>query len=91
MTTHPTAAEEIPLLERLRALQLPPPAQRREIRKAARASLSAVAQELNVDAMTVSRWERGLARPRDRHVVAYRRLLEGLADLVKESAQKPKK
>lgn len=87
MTSTSLPAGPLPLVERLKALQLPPPEKRRAIRRAARASLGAVAQELNVDPMTVSRWERGLAIPRESHVLAYRQLLEALDALVRESDQ----
>jgi transcriptional regulator with XRE-family HTH domain len=83
MTSHD--AEISPqLINRLRADRLPPPARRREIRKAARATLLDVATELGVTQLSVSNWERGLHEPRRRYIQPYRRLLEVLAELAAE-------
>jgi transcriptional regulator with XRE-family HTH domain len=54
---------------------------RRSIRKAARASLRDVADELGVSPMTVLRWEQGKSEPRTRHAIAYRELLDQLREL----------
>lgn len=70
------------LTDRVRAAQLPPPAERRAIRQAARTSLSDVAAELGVSPMSVLRWERGESAPRLDHAIAYRRILDGLRDAV---------
>lgn len=72
------------LVERLRATALPPPAQRREIRRKAGASLREVAEELGVTALTVSKWERAIAGPKPDHAVAYRRLLQELQVVAEE-------
>jgi transcriptional regulator with XRE-family HTH domain len=69
------------LVEQLRATQLPPPAERRRIRRRAGATLQAIGKELGVTAMTVLRWENGEAVPKPEHAIAYRRLLEELEAL----------
>ncbi len=66
------------LAEQVRAAQLPPPAARRRIRSDARVSLAEVAAELDVSAVTVQRWERGIFEPRREKAIAYRNLLEAL-------------
>ncbi|GIM88723.1 helix-turn-helix domain-containing protein [Paractinoplanes toevensis] len=76
--------EVVNLVDRLRADRLPPPPERRTIRRRARASLKDVAQALGVDIMTVSRWERGKADPWPRHRAAYIRALRALAELAVE-------
>jgi DNA-binding XRE family transcriptional regulator len=75
-----TATAYPALVERVRAAQLPPPVERQRIRRAARASLSAVAAELGVSPMTVLRWERGESDPRLDHAAAYGALLASLRD-----------
>lgn len=87
----PFANPEVPsgplvdeLSAELRGAKLPPPAERRAIRKAAKATLSQVAAALGVDIMTVSRWERGLNEPWHRNATAYRRVLDALGDLAQE-------
>jgi DNA-binding transcriptional regulator YiaG len=66
------------LVDRVRAAQLPPPSVRERIRLDAGLSLRAIAETLDVDPMSVHRWERGLVRPRLDHAIAYRRLLDDL-------------
>ena len=73
-----TAPAYPPLVKRVRAAQLPPPAERQAIRTAARASLADIGREIGVSAMTVQRWERGTTEPRMQHAIAYRRVLDGL-------------
>jgi transcriptional regulator with XRE-family HTH domain len=71
---------ESELLERLRARRaLPLPAERRQIRENAGASLRDVAREIGVSATSVIRWERGSSP--GVHTVAYARLLEELRRL----------
>jgi DNA-binding transcriptional regulator YiaG len=90
MTMTPHDVEDTPpLVDRLRANRLPPPARRREIRKAARATLRDIAAELGVTQLSVSNWERGLHEPRPCYVPAYRRLLEVLAELAAEDVSLP--
>ena len=73
------------LVDRLRATRLPPPYERRAIRKRAGASLEDVAAALGVQKMTVSRWERGTREPWPKHLTAYICLLEALAAIAEES------
>ncbi|MFJ1667368.1 multiprotein-bridging factor 1 family protein [Streptomyces bottropensis] len=67
------------LAERVRAGQLPPPAERARIRQAAHTTLEHFADELRVSPMTVSRWERGETEPGLDQRVAYARLLRDVA------------
>lgn len=60
--------------------ELPAPAECRRVREAARVSQRQVADELGVSNMTVSDWERGKFAPTLENAIAYRRLLEELAD-----------
>lgn len=78
------------LIDRLRANRLPPPAERRAIRRRAKVSLDDVAGVLGVQKMTVSRWERGEREPWPRHRAAYICLLKALEALADEheAAQK---
>jgi DNA-binding transcriptional regulator YiaG len=66
------------LAERVRAAQLPTPANRRRIRQRAKVSLRQIAEPIGVTAMTVLRWERGEVVPKLEHAAAYRQLLEEL-------------
>lgn len=68
------------LADRVRAAQLPAPAERRRIREQAGATIQAVADELEVDRLTIYRWERGHTRPGLEHAAAYRALLDELAE-----------
>lgn len=63
------------LIERAKASQLPRPSERRRIREQARLTYRDVGQALNVDPMTVFRWEKGTVTPRPHHAIAYGRLL----------------
>jgi DNA-binding transcriptional regulator YiaG len=78
------------LAERLRAPRLPPPAECRAIRLAAGATLRDIAAALRVNAMTISRWERGVAEPWPRHRAAYLCLLAALAEVAAELNQTEK-
>ena len=85
MTTIPmTLPSAMPLIDRVRATRLPPPAERRHIRVALGISLREVGNELGVSQLTVSQWERGLREPRPEHAIAYRALLEALRELAQE-------
>jgi DNA-binding transcriptional regulator YiaG len=76
-----TSGEE--LLARVRSRRkLPPPNERRQIRRKANVSLRELAAALGVSHMAIVRWEEG-AQPADpAHVAAYRRLLDELRRLV---------
>jgi DNA-binding transcriptional regulator YiaG len=72
------------LLERARAFgRLPAPARRRSIRESAGISQREMAEALDVHAMTLNRWERGVVRPRGMKAAAYLRLLEQLDQAVR--------
>jgi DNA-binding transcriptional regulator YiaG len=86
MTIHPLQVEPLTLIDRLRASRLPPPHERRALRRAAGAKLRDVSAELKVSDAAVSCWERGLYEPGPRHAAAYLRLLEGFATLAREAA-----
>ncbi|MEU4558480.1 helix-turn-helix domain-containing protein [Actinoplanes sp. NPDC023936] len=75
------APEVAELVDRLRANRLPPPHERRAIRKRADATLDDVAAALGVTKMTASRWERGLRRPQGQNRAAYLGLLRALAGI----------
>jgi DNA-binding transcriptional regulator YiaG len=51
----------------------------RAIREAADVSLAEAAAPVRVDRSTISKWERGLRRPRGEAAIRYLRLLEELA------------
>lgn len=92
MTTPAPEIRPDSLIEHICACRLPSPAERRAIRRAARVSLSQVAEVLGVDIMTVSRWERGLHEPRARYVPAYQRLLDALIQVAsRERAEQTRK
>jgi DNA-binding transcriptional regulator YiaG len=63
------------LARRIRAAQLPPPAERARIRHQARIPLREFAQALGVTPTTVYRWELGEANPTTDHAIAYADLL----------------
>ena len=66
------------LVDQLRATCLPPPAERRAIRRRAKARLEDIAKAVGVDPMTVSRWERGLSEPWPKNRDDYLRVLDAL-------------
>jgi transcriptional regulator with XRE-family HTH domain len=69
----------VALIDRIRAACLPPPDVCKAIRVNADVSLQDIADDLDVSAMTVWRWENGKASPRSRETAtAYRTLLDGL-------------
>lgn len=69
------------LADRVRAARLPAPATRRSIRLAAGATYIEMARELGVTPVTVLRWERGDNDPRREAAIAYRQLLDELAEV----------
>jgi DNA-binding transcriptional regulator YiaG len=77
-----TETETGALLARVRAAQLPPPAERAALRHASRATLRDLAAALGVTAATVWRWETGRTSIRLEHAIAYRQLLDQLRDAV---------
>jgi DNA-binding transcriptional regulator YiaG len=75
------------LLDKVRAEQaLPPPRVRRSIREAAGVSQRAVASELGISGMTVSRWEDGTRSPRGELAALYVALLAQLREVALGSA-----
>jgi transcriptional regulator with XRE-family HTH domain len=56
----------------------------RSLRVAAGLSLAELADELDVDKATLSRWERGLESPRRSAAIRYHRLIEQLEQVVAE-------
>lgn len=67
-----------PAARLLAARRLPPPHERTEIREKAGLTIPEIAVALDVETVTVKRWERGLSRPQLRHALAYGQLLEEL-------------
>lgn len=67
-----------PLVARVRASQLPPPAERRAIRVGADVTLREIADELGVSRTAVLHWERGTRKISREYAIAYRRVLDGL-------------
>jgi DNA-binding transcriptional regulator YiaG len=65
------------LVSRIQKAKLPPVPRRRRIREAAGVSMREMARTLDVDVMTVARWESG-ATPRPEHAMVYRQLLDAL-------------
>jgi len=74
------------LAGRVRAAQLPSPAARAHIRRAAHVTLEDFAGALGVSQMTVSRWERGETEPRLDQRAAYAQLLREVAAATTETA-----
>lgn len=89
MTMTPAVPRGMPLIQRIRAAKLPPPAERRAIRERAGVSRQEIADELGVSASSVQWWEdpNGFT-PRAARAIKYRRLLEQLAELADEQTQK---
>jgi DNA-binding XRE family transcriptional regulator len=76
-----TAAASDPIFDlvaQVRASQLPPPDQRREIRMAAKVSVRRGAKAHGVSPMTFLRWEKGDVTPRLEDALRYRRFLDEL-------------
>ncbi|MFF3312953.1 helix-turn-helix domain-containing protein [Streptomyces sp. NPDC002952] len=68
------------------AEELPPPAVRARLRKAAGLTQEEVADAFGVHRMAMLRWENGQSMPRRRHRDAYLRLLHGWARKYPEAA-----
>lgn len=99
MTMTVNQAAGMPLLQRLRASRLPPPAERRAIREAAKLSREDIARELRlkghrVSGTAVAWWEKEKADggfdPRPARAISYRQLLDELRAHAAESEQAPK-
>jgi len=71
------------LVEQVLAARLPSPAIRREIRETAGLSYRRMAEALEVDSMTVWRWEKGRTTPKLEDAGRYRSLLDALAEVAK--------
>lgn len=69
------------LLKRIAERRLPSPKERRRIRRDAGLTLKDVGEVLGVNEMTVSRWERGKAKPRGAVATTYRQLLDQLEEV----------
>ena len=80
------AARAEELARRVRAAQLPPPAERVRVRQTAHATLDDFAVALGVSQMTVSRWERGETEPRLEQRVMYALLLREVAAATADGA-----
>ncbi|MFE9660907.1 telomere-associated protein Tap [Streptomyces sp. NPDC005955] len=68
---------------------LPPPEERRRLRRAHGLTVDEIAQALKVRRATVSGWESGKTEPRPPERDAYARLLEGLAGLYPPAPSSP--
>jgi DNA-binding XRE family transcriptional regulator len=82
MTSYVTASthRRSGLAERVRKAQLPSVEIRKSIRHSSGVTLRDLADELGVSPMTVLRWEQGKVQPRLDHAIAYRKLLDQLAE-----------
>ena len=69
------------------ARQLPPPSERRRIRKQARVSQEELAAGVGVQRPTVTRWESGTREPRGRLAERYSSALRRLAEVALENAE----
>lgn len=76
------------VIARIRAFQLPPPAERRRLRQAAGATLEDVAEAVGVSDATASCWERGIYFPSRRYRQRYLDLLGDFAAIEREKKTK---
>lgn len=76
------------VIARIRAFQLPPPIERRRLRRAAGATLEDVAEAVGVSDATASCWERGIYMPSRRYRRKYLDLLEDFATIALEREKK---
>ena len=74
------------VVNRIRFRRLPPPGERRRLRKAVDGILQDVADATGASTASASLWERGLVKPGPRFLTPYLRLLERFATLERESA-----
>jgi DNA-binding XRE family transcriptional regulator len=83
MTTTPTSAECMPLVDFLRRAHLPDRARRRAIRESVGASIRDVAAACGVSHFSVYSWEKpgGKIEPSREHKLIYRRVLDDLEAL----------
>jgi transcriptional regulator with XRE-family HTH domain len=65
---------------------LPPPSRRRLLRESAGLSQATLAQAVEVDRATISRWESGEREPEAAHLEAYLKVLERLERLAQEAS-----
>lgn len=72
----------IELAGEVQAAQLPSPAERRRIRRDSGLPLRRCAVAIDVDPMTLLRWERGQSEPRHENAIKYRQLLDTLRSVV---------
>lgn len=86
MTTTTPSADNLKLVRDIRSRQLPSRARRRQIREAAGATISEVADACGVTYFSVWAWERpdGTIEPRPAHRLTYRRILDALEALAHE-------
>lgn len=63
------------LVDQVRKGTLPPPAERRRIRRRAGVSLRSAAEVVGVSRQSILDWERGEVKPLLEHAIAYRELL----------------
>jgi DNA-binding transcriptional regulator YiaG len=76
------------LAQRVRAAQLPSPAERAHIRRAAHVTLREFGRALGVSPMTVSRWETGESMPRLDQAARYARLLSEVSSATAAGAER---
>lgn len=71
------------LVERVRLIRsLPSPVRCKRIRERAGVSRRRLAAAMEVDVMTLCRWEEGLSTPRPEHAARYRQALDALEQAV---------
>lgn len=76
------------VIEQVRLRRLPPPEERRRLRKVADATLQDIADATGASIAAASLWERGINRPSRRYRSKYLALLDGFAALESEQVQK---
>jgi DNA-binding XRE family transcriptional regulator len=78
--TDPPGDPVLDLVSKVKDAQLPPRKERRRIRVDAHVSGRRAARALGVNPMTFFKWENGDITPTLENAIAYRRLLDGLAE-----------
>lgn len=88
MTITTSPPEHLPLVDELRARQLPSRVRRKAIREAVGASISDIANACGVTHFAVRSWEKpgGTIEPKPKTRVLYKRLLDELEVLAQEIA-----